>query len=589
MMATNIPSLDVAKARARGSSPEGSSVQSALQHGYKGKKAPTISPTSVPAQHRNWQQGFPECVPLLKFDPGSPDKPHLIESGLFTLASLPPPVSIVTLLGDGRCGKSTLASRLIDDERHVFPVGATGAAVTEGIDMCIIPRGGGASEGSLVVLDCEGGNNPTGAIRGAVDLVAMFASTLTVQVVWGQMSEGQLLQIGQGIAVRDRLLSGNPTNQRFQGQRLLLVVNGCHLHYDQDQLDKTFLEVHTGTSSARNELRQNIKRTFEQIQFLTVPPEKDFSYLTHLETFRNAVSEHCFPAALSGVRLSGAQVAEMLKSAVVEFRTAGSVPVLSVFRHVIFDHLLKPLVTDLMESFKAALPDLSDGEFRPTMPDARLEILEAFDNETQQLTHRELVAEAREDMRKRADVAWQRVLDQNEAIGEQDRDVATESETRYSHTEERVVAWKRSCGVLGKKTPQVEACSVFRVWTRTRVLKKNGQVAYSEWRPSNHNVEGPSLNGSSSMRSSGGWSSTTNASVNGGVVGVRDCTSASPLMVESGPGSPRGSRPPSMISPRGGSVMSPRGTATTPRGASMISPRGGSLVSPRGGSLASQR
>merc|ERR1719158_1576517 len=139
------------------------------------------------------------------------------------------------------------------------------------------------------------------------------------------------------------------------------------------------------------------------------------------------------------------------------------------------------------------------------MPDTRSDLLADFDAHTAQLTHRELVDEAREDLRKRADVAWQRVLDQNNAIGEQDRDVSTESEMRYSHTEERVVSWKRSCFVVGKKTPIVEACSVFRVWTRTRVLKKNGQVAYSDWAPSSHNVDGSSLAGAGNGGSLSSW------------------------------------------------------------------------------------
>jgi len=489
-----------------------------------------------------WMAGAPECVPLLKFDKGTQegDKPHLVTAGLERLASLPPPVSVVTLMGDGRCGKSTLGSRLIDDERLVFPVGDTGTSVTEGIDMAIVPKGGEGG-GTLVVLDCEGGNNPTGAIRGAVDLVAMLSSTLTVQVVWGQMSEGQLLQIGQGIAVRDRLLVGSRENnketvQRLPAQRLLLVVNGCHLRYAPDQLSKTFMEVHTGPAASRNELRQNIKRTFEQIHFVTVPSENEFSYQSQLEALRNAVEEHCSPASLGGIKLSGAQISEMLKQTVNEIRKSGTVPVPSVFRHVIFDHLLKPLVNKLMEEYKESLPDLSDAEFRPMMPDTRSEILQHFDRETHHLTHHELVGEAREDLRKRSDVAWQRVLDQNTAIGEQDRDVSTESEMRYSHTEERVLRWTRSCYVVGKKTPVVEACSVFRVWTRTRVLKKNGQVAYSDWAPSAHNVDGSSMNNSSltasmSMGGSLGRRSSSfqgNGSYQG--PGERHTTPASPLM-----------------------------------------------------------
>merc|ERR1719424_2316601 len=119
----------------------------------------------------------------------------------------------------------------------------------------------------------------------------------------------------------------------------------------------------------------------------------------------------------------------MLKATVSELRKGGTVPVPSVFRHVIFNHLLKPLVSTLMASFKASLPEFKGGEYLAMMPDTRGGTLHSFDSEVEELTHREMVAEAREDLRRRLDVAWQRVLDQNEAIGEQDRDVSTESET----------------------------------------------------------------------------------------------------------------------------------------------------------------
>jgi hypothetical protein len=480
---------------------------------------------------------------LLKFD--SDDLPRLCDAGIDALAALPPPLSIAALVGDGRCGKSTLGSRLIDDrvangvkrpnEQLIFPIGGTGAAVTDGIDMCVVPRGASA-EGTLVVLDCEGGNNPSGAIRGAVDLVAMLSSTLTVQVVWGQMSEGQLLQIGQAIAARDRLLSESSHRQRLSSQRLLLVVNGCHLHYSPDHLNKTFSESHSGSAVARNELRANIKRDYDQIHFFTIPSETDATFEQQIINFRREVDEHCVPAALLGSRLSGAQVAETLKVAVAALRKTGAVPMPSVFRHVIFDHMLRPLVSRLCTDYEASLPDLTDNLYRPELTDARHDVLKAFTSETQHLApHSDLVAEAREDLTKRIEATWQRISEQNTAIGEQDRDVSTESEMRYSHTEERVTSWKRSCWVIGKKTPQVEACSVFRVWTRTRVLKKNGQVAFTDWAPSSHSMDGGSMNfpGPASWGSVGSSPSqcgkfNSMGSVNS-YVGERNCTPAAPL------------------------------------------------------------
>jgi GTPase SAR1 family protein len=439
---------------------------------------------------------FGQCLPLLKLD-ADDDRPHVCEAGLEALAGLPPPVSVVNLLGDGRCGKSTLASRLVHDSDAVFPVGDTGTAVTEGIDMCIIPRADG--DGSIVILDCEGGNNPTGAIHSAVDLAAMLVTTLTVQVVWGQTSEGQLLQIGQAIASRDRLLVGD-RQQQFPAQRLLLVVNGCHLQYSTDHLNKTFIECHSGAEASRNELRSNIKRAYSKIDFFTVPVEGEPTYNSRLEQFKRKVPEQCAPVCLAGSRLSGAQIAEMLKTAVSQLRAAGNVPIPSVFRHVLYDNMLQPLILRLAKDFEADLPDLSDGEFRPFLPDKRQDVYIVFDRETQQLTHGELVVEAREELRKMVEAAWTRVFKENSAIGEQNRDVSTESEMRYSHTEERVVGWKKSCWVIGKKTPQVEAATVFRLWTRTRMLKKNGTQDFSDWTPSSHSMDGASM---------GNWNSYT--------------------------------------------------------------------------------
>jgi len=396
---------------------------------------------------------------------------------------VPGPVSVVTLLGDSRCGKSTLASRLIDDERLVFPVGNTGVAVTEGIDMCIVPRRG-SSEGTLVILDCEGCNNPTGSVHGAIDLIAMFTSTLTVQVVWGHMSESQLWQIGQGIALCDRLLD-NDKGQRLPARRLLFVVNGCHLAYDMDQLEKTFFGAPAGSTASRNELRANIRQAFEQIDFVTIPREDDLKYSSKLEAFRSVVDKECSPTALGGVSLSGVQIVDMFKYIVDQLRTAGTVVMPSVFRHVIFEQMLKPLVQTLLENFKADLPNVSDGEFRSTIPDRRNEILQQFDQETGHLTHGELIAEAREDLKNLADAAFQQISDRNAAIGEQDRHVATESEMRYSHMEDRVVSANRRsrCCCCVDSTVVVKPCSVCRLWTRTWVLKKNGRIVCSEWVP----------------------------------------------------------------------------------------------------------
>jgi hypothetical protein len=472
-----------------------------------------------------------KCYPLLKFDSDG-EKPHLQEDGLAALSAVPPPIRVVTLVGDGRCGKSTLASKLIGDEAAVFPVGDTGESVTVGIDLCIMPKEG--SEGTLVVLDCEGGNNPAAAIRDAVDVVATLVSTLVVQVVWGQMSEGQLMQIGQALANRDRLLRG--ATAKLHAQDLMFVVNGCHLNYAPDHLNQTFLEVHAGASSARNELRAQIKKAYSKISFITIPSFHSAACGTKIESWRRDVNDCCAPLSLVGSRLSGAQAVEMLRAAVHELRDQGAVPIPSVFRRVIYDNFLMPMVATSYAEYESSLPDFADGEYRPLLLDTRSELMRAFDKETQNFSHNqfsnEFIIEARKKLEELVEVAWTRAIAQNMAIGEQDRDVSTESEVRYSHTEERVVGSKRTCWIVGKEKKVVEPATVFKLWTRTRVLKKNGQTAYSEWAPSSHTMDSGSM--SSSFRSSsqmstnsGGMAPTLNSTCS---VGERFCTPPSSLM-----------------------------------------------------------
>jgi len=255
--------------------------------------------------------------------------------------------------------------------------------------------------------------------------------------------------------------------------------------------------------TARNELRANIKRAYEQIHFVTVPHDSDPAHPERLSELQQAVAQHCLPATLSGSQLSGAQVAELMKCAVLQLQSAGVVPVQSIFRHVLLDHLLLPLARRIADGMESTLPDLSDSEYRTAPADPRIVAMERFDNEVQNLTHTELVAEAKSQLRTRIDRAWQHFCDCNDAIGEQDRDVCTEFEQRFSHTQERVVRYKRPCLVVGKKQPVVQPCSVFRVWTRTRVLKKNGQIAYTDWQPGSTQVDDPGEASDSGLESTG--------------------------------------------------------------------------------------
>lgn len=425
------------------------------------------------------------CAPLLKADAGD-ERVHLCMEGLTKLASLAPPISIVTFLGDGRCGKSTLASRVVHDEDLIFPVGDSGEPVTQGIDMFV--REASAGGGSLVVLDCEGDNNPLGASRAVVDLVAMFMSTLTVEVVWGQIGEMQLEQIGRALAIRDRNCRKLDDGATIQSpkQKLLLVVNGCHLNYTQEYLHSIFLEVYGGSEAPRNELRANINRAYDQKQFCIVPTSDRPNYPESLSAFEREVDTLCDPVTCSGVELSGLEIVDMLKSVIAASDVAGSVPVLSITRHVMLDSFMMPFVDELIVRFEEqTMPDRTCTVYQPHLKDTRNELLQEFESKVRTLRCVELVEEARQKLVGSLGTIWDRVFGSNASIGEQTdpTHISTEHDVRWESAVDREVGHRNRC-MCCKEAPIIETVHQYREYTRTRALKLNGNYHYSEWRRS---------------------------------------------------------------------------------------------------------
>lgn len=109
-----------------------------------------------------------------------------------------------------------------------------------------------------------------------------------------------------------------------------------------------------------------------------------------------------------------------------------------------------PLVARLDEGYRSSLPRVED-MFTLDFSDTREVTLAQFDTEASRINHRELVGEAREDLQRRVDQAWKHFNELNTAIGEQELDVKREEEKRFSHSVNKVVAFKRSCVVMGKK------------------------------------------------------------------------------------------------------------------------------------------
>ena len=82
---------------------------------------------------------------------------HVGERAAAVLQHIPAPVSVVAVVGQGRTGKSYLASRLVNRSR-AFKTGGTNEAVTMGIFMWGTPQIAeiGGRRVFVITLDCEG-------------------------------------------------------------------------------------------------------------------------------------------------------------------------------------------------------------------------------------------------------------------------------------------------------------------------------------------------------------------------------------------------------------------------------------------------
>jgi hypothetical protein len=261
-----------------------------------------------------------------------------------------------------------------------------------------------------------------------------------------------------------------------------MVVNACHLVYEADHIRKALTEDDK-TRSSSNEVRRVINGAFDHVSLMTIPWIDDPSYSSCASAFRDVAYKCHETASPHDDRLSGTQVVNMLKFVVDKIQSSSAVPSQSVFRHALYDNLLMPLVNRLVHNFEVTLPNLSDGSFRRRMPDRRNEVLQDFANRTDHLMCSDLVSEARQDLKTRIDCLWREIVEQNEDVGLQHRFISTESEMRFSHREVRARPLESDCQRCccpGSRTI-VEECEICKPWTRIWALKKNGQIACSDW------------------------------------------------------------------------------------------------------------
>lgn len=279
-------------------------------------------------------------IPLLKFESG--DRPVICEAGLSAIQQLPGPLCPIAFVGDGRSGKSYLASKLVGQE-GAFETDDSDVAVTEGIDVAIVPN----NPGHLLVFDCEGGNNALSKSHTIVTVVGALLATALVFVTDGKASEAAVEALA-GMLQERSLIKCDGTGA-LQAQSLLFVVNQVRLRYSDDALERVLSAEH---DEERMELRALISAAYpeERRHFLTIPSDYKKDFEAKWETLQAAIHEAALPLKMGKLWMAGPQMATMLTQIEQLLRKHGKVSLPSLHRHVILDSWLKPTVGQVLST-----------------------------------------------------------------------------------------------------------------------------------------------------------------------------------------------------------------------------------------------
>lgn len=403
------------------------------------------------------------------------------------IGELPPPVHVVTFVGDARCGKSSLASAVSGDP-GTFKAGGGTEPVTAGIDTAVVKMPSG---GNLVILDCEGCNSPSAPAGAAVDVLSMLCSTLVVQVVWGQLGEHQLQQLGASLATRDVMPTlENGESLQLPDQRLMIVVNADHLGHSSSDLEKALRNSQKGMQ-ARNELRSRIREFYLSSQLVSIPYVKEMGS-TSLATgapLRAAILEASAPVTMGGMPVSGLHINEMAQIVIKKLGCREPISFPSIYRYIVFDQHLQPMVERLLSQFRSQLPLLED--YNPdlcTHYDKRMEKLQSFDKETHQISSGEMVREAREKLQQELNNSWEDMVALNAAFGKQVKYQTAQFDQVWKCTEEQVVGFSR-CLILGPKRPVYGTVKIYEEVTRLHSFLKDGTEEDTPWKPTGRTFE----------------------------------------------------------------------------------------------------
>lgn len=280
-----------------------------------------------------------KAVPLLKFE-GKEERPVLCQEGLDLICTLPGPVMPVAFVGDGRSGKSYLASKVIGRE-GAFETDDSCEAVTEGIDIAVVY----SHPGHILVMDCEGGNNAMSASHTIVTVVGALIATCLAFVTDGKASEAAIEALARMLEERS-LIKCDGTGT-LHAQRLLFVVNQNRLKYGDDAFEKILKSNH---GIERKEVRGLIADAYpeDRRSFHTVPSDHTKNFDEHWQKLHDAVIDAATPLKMGKLWMSGLQVQDMIKQIHLELLKHGKVSLPSLHRHVILDSWLKPKMSQVL-------------------------------------------------------------------------------------------------------------------------------------------------------------------------------------------------------------------------------------------------
>jgi hypothetical protein len=322
-------------------------LQAALQ--FEMGKTTQVKPLKPGEIHPNALQ----LMQLVKFEAN--DKPKINQNALEAIMKLPGPILPIAFVGDGRSGKSFLASKLAGTE-DAFPTDDSDVAVTHGIDVMILPH----HPGHIVVMDCEGGNNALSKSHSIVTVIGALLATTLIFVTDGKASESAIEALS--MMLQERSLIKCDGTGTLASQTLLFVVNQNRLRYQEDALETILNAKH---DEGRIELRELISNAYPEDRrfFCTLPGDHKPDFQEKWEKLHDTIMDHLVPLKMGKLWMTGLHMGQMLQKVEEELRTRGKVSLPSLHRHVILDSWLKPTVGQILSTRLDKLHEESSQEY----------------------------------------------------------------------------------------------------------------------------------------------------------------------------------------------------------------------------------